>query len=166
MKACDHPSVGLCWNSNPTDLMGGTSVKPAFDLLQPWIRNCHINELWSDYPWREFFTLLRESGYNRYTLAEMGAIWSETARFEHMLRVEIAVARAQVRRGLVPADALALLPGRASALDRVAARRLVRDYRFFTLGVIARIHWQAAKLWVKRVPFFRKPQPPQLPTTR
>lgn len=71
MKACDHPSVGLCWNSNPTDLMGGTSVKPAFDLLKPWIRNCHINELWSDYPWREFFTLLRESGYQRYTLCEI-----------------------------------------------------------------------------------------------
>ena len=30
-----------------------------------------------------------------------------------------------------------------------------------TLGVIARIHWQALKLWGKRVPFFRKPQAPQ-----
>ena len=26
-----------------------------------------------------------------------------------------------------------------------------------TLGVIARIHWQALQLWLKRVPFFRKP---------
>lgn len=71
MKACDHGSVGLCWNSNPTDLMGGKSVKPAFDLLKPWIRNVHINELWNDYPWRELFTLLREAGYQRYTLAEI-----------------------------------------------------------------------------------------------
>ena len=71
MQAADHPSVGICWNSNPTDTMGGTSVKPAFDLLKPWLRNCHINELWSDYPWREFFTLLRQSGYQRYTLAEI-----------------------------------------------------------------------------------------------
>jgi DUF1365 family protein len=30
-----------------------------------------------------------------------------------------------------------------------------------TLGVIARIHWQALQLWLKRVPFFRKPAPPQ-----
>jgi uncharacterized protein len=30
-----------------------------------------------------------------------------------------------------------------------------------TFGVIARIHWQALKLWSKRVPFFRKPAPPQ-----
>jgi hypothetical protein len=31
-----------------------------------------------------------------------------------------------------------------------------------TLGVVARIHWQALRLWaLKRVPFFRKPEPPQ-----
>lgn len=31
---------------------------------------------------------------------------------------------------------------------------------FMTFGVIARIHWQAMKLWLKRVPFFRKPSSP------
>jgi adenylosuccinate lyase len=57
----------------------------------------------------------------RYTLAEMGAIWAERARFEHMLRVEIAVARAQVRRGLVPADALATIEERATIdVERIA----------------------------------------------
>ena len=72
MKACDHAGVGVCWNSNAEDLMGGKSVKPAFDLLKPWLRNVHINELWNEsYPWRELFTLLRESGYSRYTLAEI-----------------------------------------------------------------------------------------------
>lgn len=72
MKACGHESVGVCWNSNPDDLMGGKSVKPAFDLLKPWIRNVHINELWNEkYPWRELFTLLREAGYSRYMLAEI-----------------------------------------------------------------------------------------------
>ncbi len=30
-----------------------------------------------------------------------------------------------------------------------------------TLGVILRIHWQALRLWLKRVPFFAKPAPPQ-----
>ena len=29
-----------------------------------------------------------------------------------------------------------------------------------TLGVVARIHWQAVKLWRRRVPFFHKPAPP------
>ena len=37
----------------------------------------------------------------RYTLAEMGAIWTERARFEQMLRVELAVARAQIGRAHV-----------------------------------------------------------------
>ncbi len=49
----------------------------------------------------------------RYTLPEMGAIWSDAARFEHMLRVELAVSRAQARRGRVPADALATIEARA-----------------------------------------------------
>ena len=35
-----------------------------------------------------------------------------------------------------------------------------------TLGVIARIHWQALKLWRKRVPFFRKPSLPDAFVTR
>jgi len=49
----------------------------------------------------------------RYTLPEMGAVWSDESRFEHMLRVELAVSRAQARRGRVPADALTALEARA-----------------------------------------------------
>jgi adenylosuccinate lyase len=49
----------------------------------------------------------------RYTLPEMGALWSEEARFQRMLEVEIAVCRAQVRRGLVPVGALEAIGARA-----------------------------------------------------
>jgi len=35
-----------------------------------------------------------------------------------------------------------------------------------TFGVLARIHWQAFKLWRKHVPFISKPQPPTLFVTR
>lgn len=69
MRATAHKNAGLCWNCNPTDIVNG-SVRPSFELLRPWIRNCHINELANDYPWRELFTLLRKSGYDRYTLCE------------------------------------------------------------------------------------------------
>ena len=50
----------------------------------------------------------------RYTLAEMGAIWSDEARFEHMLAVELAVSRAQARRGRVPQDALTAIEAKAT----------------------------------------------------
>ncbi len=43
--------------------------------------------------------------------------------------------------------------------DGSAARAFVR-HPLMTVGVIARIHWQALKLFAKRVPFFRKPLPP------
>ena len=69
MKLTRNDQVGLCWNSNPQDIVDG-SVKQYFQLLRPWIRNVHINELASDYPYRELFALLRASKYERYTLCE------------------------------------------------------------------------------------------------
>ncbi len=65
----------------------------------------------------------------RYTLPEMGALWSDQARFERMLEVEIAVCRAQVRRGLVPAEALAAIEARATVdLARIAAIEATTDH--------------------------------------
>jgi len=68
---CGHPSVGACWNSNAADVKDG-SVSEYFELLRPDLKSCHINELWKpDYPWKELFSLLRKSGYDRFTLAEI-----------------------------------------------------------------------------------------------
>ena len=69
MRAAKHDNVGVTWNSNPTDVIEG-SVKKSFELLRPWIKSVHINELANDYPWRELFQLLRASRYERYTLCE------------------------------------------------------------------------------------------------
>ena len=69
MRATRHDAVGLCWNSNPTDVVNG-SVRKSWDLLRPWVKNAHINELSNEYPWRELFTLMQKSGYERYTLCE------------------------------------------------------------------------------------------------
>jgi sugar phosphate isomerase/epimerase len=72
IERCGHPNVGVCWNSNPTDLLDG-SVRTYFELLRPFLRSVHIHDLWSEeYPYRELFTLLRGSGYDRYTLCEVG----------------------------------------------------------------------------------------------
>jgi len=75
MEACESKAVGLTWNSNPTDIEN-KSVKTSFEMLKPWIRSCHINDLENDakgaYPYRELFGLLRGIGYDRYTLCEVG----------------------------------------------------------------------------------------------
>lgn len=70
MEHANLPNVGVTWNSNPTDVVKG-SVSEYFKLLRPWIKSCHINELHSGYPYRELFQLLRQTGYDRVTLAEI-----------------------------------------------------------------------------------------------
>lgn len=71
MEVCDRPEVGVCWNSNQQDIKDG-SVKTYFDLLQPYIRSCHINDLWGAYPYRELFSLFQRSGYDGLTMCEVG----------------------------------------------------------------------------------------------
>jgi sugar phosphate isomerase/epimerase len=89
MQACDHPSLGVTWNSNPSDLKGG-SVAEYFKLLRPWIRSCHINEIYKDatggYPYRELFRLLRQTNYDRVTLVEVGREMADAASGEELLR--------------------------------------------------------------------------------
>jgi sugar phosphate isomerase/epimerase len=81
MEACQHPAVGVCWNSNPTDVEKG-SVQANFDLLKPWLRSCHINDLdRKEYPWHELFSLFPGAGYNRYTFCEVGEPSCEPVRF-------------------------------------------------------------------------------------
>lgn len=48
-----------------------------------------------------------------------------------------------------------LVPATAPALRRVLWR-----YPLLTFGVVARIHWHALQLWLKKVPFWRKPELP------
>ena len=45
-------------------------------------------------------------------------------------------------------------------LTRQAVRRALWRYPAMTLGVVARIHWQALRLFIKSAPFFRKPPAP------
>jgi len=50
--------------------------------------------------------------------------------------------------------------GTLQPLTAASARRAVWRYPAMTLGVVARIHWQALKLFFKRAPFFGKPALP------
>src|SRR5919112_1922404 len=50
----------------------------------------------------------------RYTLPEMGALWSEAAKFQKWLDVEIAVCEVHAEMGTIPADALEEIKSRAA----------------------------------------------------
>jgi len=69
LEACGHPSVGITWNSNDTDVVQG-SVAASFALLRPFLRCCHITDLHSSYPYAELFRLLADAGFTGYTLCE------------------------------------------------------------------------------------------------
>lgn len=75
MDHCGHPSVGVTWNSNPTDLVNG-SIEEGFELLAKFIRSCHIVDLTHDksgkYPYRDLFSRFKKMGYDRYTMCEFG----------------------------------------------------------------------------------------------
>jgi hypothetical protein len=85
MEHCKHRSVGLTWNSNPEDVKDG-SVKEYFELLRPWIKSCHVNDLDSRYPYRELFGLLRKIGYDRTTLCEYGTTFKDVEAGTTFLR--------------------------------------------------------------------------------
>jgi DUF1365 family protein len=55
---------------------------------------------------------------------------------------------------------LTSLSGISRPLSNAAVVQAFFFYPLMTFGVVAKIHWQALRLWIKRVPFFRKPQPP------
>ena len=46
---------------------------------------------------------------SRYTLPEMGALWSDENRYATWLKVELAVCQVQAERGAIPADAVATI---------------------------------------------------------
>jgi DUF1365 family protein len=58
------------------------------------------------------------------------------------------------------------IDGKAEPIGARSLARAFLGYPFLTAGVVARIHWQALRLWLKRVPFFSKPEPPLQETTR
>jgi sugar phosphate isomerase/epimerase len=74
MEIADHPSVAVCWNSNPGETIDG-SISHNFDLLKGRFGDTvHIHDLFDpEYPYRELFTLLRQMNYEGYCLSESPA---------------------------------------------------------------------------------------------
>jgi DUF1365 family protein len=58
------------------------------------------------------------------------------------------------------------LSGRLVPLTSASVRAAFLGIPMMSLGVIARIHWQALRVWLKRVPYVKKPAPPPTFVTR
>jgi sugar phosphate isomerase/epimerase len=73
MDVASHPQVGVCWNSNPTDL-AGDGFDHNFALVKQKIFTVHMRDLFlEDYPFRKLLTALNDSGYTGYCFAEIPA---------------------------------------------------------------------------------------------
>ena len=71
MDVASHKNVGVCWNSNQTDLEG-KGFDHNFDLVKDRLFVVHMRDLYlEEYPFRRLMTRLVESGYRGFCLAEM-----------------------------------------------------------------------------------------------
>ncbi|MGV8893748.1 MAG: DUF1365 domain-containing protein [Burkholderiaceae bacterium] len=61
---------------------------------------------------------------------------------------------------------LTSVSGSSHSLSNAVAAQAFFAYPLMTFGVILKIHWQALRLWLKRVPFFKKPRPPSSELSR
>jgi sugar phosphate isomerase/epimerase len=62
--------VYVNWNCDMNDAKGD-GLEHNFNLVKDKIRGVHMHALHDEYPYREFFKLLRESGYQGYCNAEI-----------------------------------------------------------------------------------------------
>lgn len=58
------------------------------------------------------------------------------------------------------------ISGTARPMDSSGIARALLGHPWMTVAVMLRIHYHALRLWLKRVPFFAKPEPPAEETTR
>ena len=90
-------------------------------------------------------------------------------RFRFMRTTHAGIARTVARIDYDDAIGPLLETSVSGLLEPVTAgalRKALWRYPAMTFGVVARIHWQAFKLWRKHVPFITKPKPPEIFVTR
>jgi sugar phosphate isomerase/epimerase len=71
MDVADHKMVGVCWNSNATDL-DGAGFDANFDLVKHKLFTVHLRDLHlEEYPFRRLFTRLNEIKFDGFCFAEI-----------------------------------------------------------------------------------------------
>jgi sugar phosphate isomerase/epimerase len=71
LDVANHPNVGVCWNSNQSDL-ADDGFDANFDLVKGKIFSVHLRDLFlEEYPFHRLFQRLVESGFRGYSMAEI-----------------------------------------------------------------------------------------------
>jgi sugar phosphate isomerase/epimerase len=71
MDVANHNNVGVCWNSNQSDL-DGDGFDHNFNLVKDKIFSVHMRDLFlEEYPFRRLLTRLNEIGFRGFCLAEI-----------------------------------------------------------------------------------------------
>ncbi len=71
MDVAAHRNVGVCWNSNQSDLEG-QGWQANFDLVKEKIVSVHLRDIYlEEYPFRSLFQGLNQQGFRGYCLAEI-----------------------------------------------------------------------------------------------
>jgi uncharacterized protein len=86
-------------------------------------------------------------------------------RFRFMTTNQNTLARVDYDDGMGPLLETSV-SGELEPITPQSIRKALWRYPMMTFGVIARIHWQALKLWRKRIAYVAKPTPPELFITR
>ncbi|MEZ6089170.1 MAG: sugar phosphate isomerase/epimerase family protein [Pirellulaceae bacterium] len=86
MDVADHPNVVLCWNCNPTDMIG-EGFEHNFNLVREKIGTIHIHDLRNDaYPWPALFEKLKQlqtPAFTGWTLLEDGKVPKDIVQAMH-----------------------------------------------------------------------------------
>ena len=91
----DNPHLYMIWNNSNSDYTGeglpkgyeGMSLEEQFNLVKGRIGNVHLRELFTDYPWRQLFSLISNSGYKGYCDIELSDQSCEPVRMMKNYRV-------------------------------------------------------------------------------
>ena len=71
IQVADQPNVGVCWNSNQTDL-DGAGFDSNFDMVKEKIFSVHLRDIYlEEYPFHKLFTRLNDTGFSGFCLAEI-----------------------------------------------------------------------------------------------
>ena len=88
----------------------------------------------------------------RYTRAEMGAIWSEDGKYRRWLDVELAVCEVHAEQGVIPATALAEIREKA-AVDPARVAEIEAEVRHDVIAFLTNVAENvgpASRIWSAR----------------